>query len=65
MLDRLARDVAFIANLLVSGVEVMAADVAEAKRFVLHIMAAVAGQDSQTISNVLTLDRAQLADIRG
>src|SRR6056297_4363333 len=49
-LDRLARNVAFIANLLESGVEVTAADMPEANRFVLHIMAAVAEQEGRTNS---------------
>lgn len=49
-LDRLARNVAFIANLLESGVEIMAADMPEANRFVLHIMAAVAEQEGRAIS---------------
>lgn len=50
-LDRLARNVAFIANLLESGVEVTAADMPEANRFVLHIMAAVAEQEGRAISD--------------
>ncbi len=49
-LDRLARNVAFIANLLESGVEVTAADMPEANRFVLHVMAAVAEQEGRAIS---------------
>jgi len=49
-LDRLARNVAFIANLLESGVDVTAADMPEANRFVLHIMAAVAEQEGKAIS---------------
>jgi len=49
-LDRLARNVAFIANLLESGVEVTAADMPEANCFVLHIMAAVAEQEGRAIS---------------
>ena len=49
-LDRLARNVAFIAGLLESGVEVTAADMPEANRFVLHIMAAVAEQEGRAIS---------------
>lgn len=49
-LDRLARNVAFIANLMDSGVEVTAADMPEANRFVLHIMAAVAEQEGHAIS---------------
>ena len=50
-LDRLARNVAFIANLLESGVEVTAADMPEANRFVLHIMAAVAEHEARAISD--------------
>nr|WP_235858345.1 recombinase family protein [Cereibacter sphaeroides] len=46
----MARNVAFIANLLESGAEVTAADMPEANRFVLHIMAAVAEQEGQAIS---------------
>lgn len=49
-LDRLARNVAFISNLLESGVEVMAADMPEANRFMLHVMAAVAEHEGQAIS---------------
>lgn len=49
-LDRLARNVAFIANLLESGIDVTAADMPEANRFVLHIMAAVAEQEGRAIS---------------
>ena len=50
-LDRLARNMAFIANLLESGVEVTAADMPEANRFVLHIMAAVAEQEAAQSQN--------------
>lgn len=49
-LDRLARNVAFIANLLESGVKVTAADMPEANRFVLHVLAAVAEQEGRVIS---------------
>ena len=49
-LDRLARNVAFIADLLESGVEVTAADMPEANRFVLHVMAAVAQQEGRAVS---------------
>lgn len=41
---------AFIANLLEAGVEVTAADMPEANRFVLHIMAAVAEHEGRAIS---------------
>ena len=49
-LDRLARNVAFIANLLESKVEVTAADMPEANRFMLHVMAAVAEHEGKEIS---------------
>jgi DNA invertase Pin-like site-specific DNA recombinase len=55
-LDRLARNVAFIANLLESGVEIAAADMPEANRFLLHVMATVAEHEAQAIS-----DRTQAA----
>lgn len=55
-LDRLARNVAFIANLLEAGVEIAAADMPEANRFLLHVMAAVAEHEAQAIS-----DRTRLA----
>jgi DNA invertase Pin-like site-specific DNA recombinase len=41
-LDRLARNVAFIANLMDSGVEFVAADMPMANRLTIHILAAVA-----------------------
>lgn len=50
-LDRLSRNVAFIANLLNSGVEIAAADMPEANRFLLHVMAAVAEHEAQAISD--------------
>ena len=50
-LDRLARNVAFIANLLESGVEIAAADMPEANRFLLHVMAAVAEHEAKAISD--------------
>jgi DNA invertase Pin-like site-specific DNA recombinase len=49
-LDRLARNVAFIANLLDSNVDVVAADMPEANRFMFHVMAAVAEQEALAIS---------------
>lgn len=49
-LDRLARNMAFIANLLESGDEVTAADMPEANRFLLHVVAAVAEHKAQAIS---------------
>lgn len=40
-----------IANLLESGVEIAAADMPEANRFLLHVMAAVAEHEAQAISD--------------
>lgn len=50
-LDRLARNVAFIANLMESGIEFAACDVPEANRLLLHIMAAVAEAEAKAISD--------------
>jgi DNA invertase Pin-like site-specific DNA recombinase len=49
-LDRLARNVAFIANLMDSGVEFVACDMPQANRLTLHIMAAVAEAEAVAIS---------------
>jgi DNA invertase Pin-like site-specific DNA recombinase len=49
-LDRLARNVAFISNLMESGVEFVAADMPQADRFQLHIYAALAEQEGVAIS---------------
>lgn len=49
-LDRLARSVALISGLMESGVEFVAADMPEANRFMLHIMAAVAEHEREMIS---------------
>jgi DNA invertase Pin-like site-specific DNA recombinase len=49
-LDRLARNVAFISNLMDSGVEFVAVDMPQANRFVVHILAAVAEQEAEAIS---------------
>jgi DNA invertase Pin-like site-specific DNA recombinase len=49
-LDRLARNMAFIANLQESGVEFTAADMPTASRFTVHIMAAVAEQEAVMIA---------------
>lgn len=50
-LDRLSRNVAFIAQLMDSGVDFVAADLPDASRFVLHIMAAVAEKEREMISD--------------
>lgn len=49
-LDRLARNVAFIANLLESGVEFVACDVPSANRLTLHVLAAVAEEEARAIA---------------
>ena len=49
-LDRHARNVAFISNLMESAVEFVAVDMPQANRFVVHILAAVAEQDAEAIS---------------
>jgi DNA invertase Pin-like site-specific DNA recombinase len=49
-LDRLARNVAFIANLMDSGTEFTAVDMPQASRLTLHILAAVAEYEREMIS---------------
>lgn len=49
-LDRLARNVAFIANLMDSRVDFVACDMPEANRLTLHILAAVAEHEREVIS---------------
>jgi DNA invertase Pin-like site-specific DNA recombinase len=49
-LDRLARNVAFISNLMESKVEFVAVDNPHATRFTLHILAAVAEHEADMIS---------------
>ena len=63
-LDRLARNVAFIANLLNGDVDVVAADMPQANKFLLHIMAAVAEQEALAISD-RTKAALQAAKARG
>src|SRR3954451_410985 len=60
-LDRLARNVAFIANLMESGVEFTAVDMPSANRLTLHILAAVAEHERETVSQ---RTRAALAQAR-
>ncbi|MEI7606418.1 MAG: recombinase family protein [Rhodospirillaceae bacterium] len=57
-LDRLARNVAFIANLMDAGVDFIAVDNPTATRFTLHILAAVAEHEAAMIS---TRTKAALA----
>jgi len=63
-LDRLARNVAFIANLMEAGVEFRACDMPEASKFILHVMAAVAEQEARAISE-RTRVALQAAKARG
>ena len=49
-LDRLARNVAFIANLMDGGVEFVACDMPHANRLTLHLLAAIAEHEREMIS---------------
>lgn len=49
-LDRLSRNVAFISNLMESGVDFVAADMPMANRLTVHILAAVAEHEREMIS---------------
>jgi DNA invertase Pin-like site-specific DNA recombinase len=49
-LDRLARDVAFLANLMNAGVDFVCCDNPHATRLTLHILAAVAEDEAKRIS---------------
>jgi DNA invertase Pin-like site-specific DNA recombinase len=49
-LDRLARNLNFISNLMESGVEFMAVDFPQANRLTIHILAAVAEHEAAMIS---------------
>jgi DNA invertase Pin-like site-specific DNA recombinase len=57
-LDRLARNVAFISNLMESAVDFVACDFPEANRLTIHILAAVAEHEAEMIS---TRTKAALA----
>ncbi len=50
-LDRLARNVAFISQLMESGVDFIAADMPTANRLTIHIIAAVAEHEREMISH--------------
>jgi DNA invertase Pin-like site-specific DNA recombinase len=49
-LDRLSRNVAFLAQLMESGAEIVCADMPDANRLTLHMMAAIAEHESRAIS---------------
>lgn len=63
-LDRLSRSVRFIATVLDSGVEFAAADVPDANRLLLHVLAAVAEAEAKAISE-RTKAALQAARARG
>ncbi len=63
-LDRLARNVAFISNLMESGVDFVAVDMPEANRLSIHILAAVAEHEREMISK-RTKDALKAAKARG
>jgi DNA invertase Pin-like site-specific DNA recombinase len=60
-LDRLSRSVRFIAQVLDSGVEFAAADMPDANRMTLHILAAIAEGEAKAISD---RTRAALAALK-
>jgi DNA invertase Pin-like site-specific DNA recombinase len=63
-LDRLARNVAFISNLMESRVDFVAVDIPEANRLTIHILAAVAEHEREMISQ-RTKAALQAAKARG
>jgi DNA invertase Pin-like site-specific DNA recombinase len=62
--DRLARNIAFISNLMGSGVEFTAVDFPQANRLTVHILAAVAEHEREMISR-RTKDALAAAKARG
>src|SRR6476620_5817707 len=63
-LDRLSRNLAFIATLIDSGVEFVAVDNPHANKLTVHILAAVAQHEREMISQ-RTKDALQAAKARG
>ena len=63
-LDRMSRNVAFISNLMESGVEFVAADMPMANRLTVHVLAAVAEHEREMISQRTTAALAA-AKVRG
>jgi DNA invertase Pin-like site-specific DNA recombinase len=63
-LDRLSRNVAFISNLMESGVEFVAVDMPMANRLTVHVLAAVAEHEREMISQ-RTMAALAAAKVRG
>lgn len=63
-LDRLARDVAFLSNLMRSGVEFVAVDFPQANSLMIHVLAAVAEYEARCASE-RTRAALQAAKARG
>jgi len=63
-LDRLARSVAFISNLMEGGVDFVAADMPSVNRLTVHVLAAVAEHEREMISPRTTAALAA-AKVRG
>lgn len=63
-LDRLARNVAFVSNLMESGVDFVAADNPQANKLTIHILAAVAEAEADAISK-RTKEALAVAKARG
>ena len=60
-LDRLARNVAFISNLMESGIEFVAVDMPRANKLTIHMLAAVAEYEAELISE---RTKAALASVK-
>lgn len=65
-LDRMSRNVSFIADLLESGIEFKAVDVPGGEKFVVHILAAVAEHEREQISKrtILALREAKARGVQ-